>query len=568
MHNPTPTRLLLSGLALFASACALEPASSSDEALVYRFVPRNPGEEVSHPCTRTLETTYNLPDYGPTTARISFPTLALRSGCSNTPVGGETVLLLPGNGFEPADYSHLTDRLAENGFLVVAVDGPEATPSQNCGSVAETCAPDRAERAVRYLEHWVLINGLAGSFDTSELAIVGHSRGGEGALFAAQEVHDSAVLADTTVRAVIALAPTDTWVPTVNAAETRSVLVVHGTRDEDVGLAAPYPLYERIGTEYGSETPDEVSTLDRVERSFMTVERANHRQFTNDCGVLACQGGTSGLMDCAVQQSVARGLVLAWLRLQMRGETIYRGFFDGTYEQPLRRPLGSAAPEARMYAMYDEGRPLGARVEDNLEDGEVPTSTRGGTVIVSGINASVVDSSNASSTFPHDAPGRHFLALSDIGDPLDTIEWQAPRRLFGPAPRPWTAFTTFSLRAARVFSLAGDFEGEEPVITARLRMSDGSLGGTLVELPPLPPPAVWPAVQEAGCGFASEKRLSYFRSLRVPLDAFEPVDWTRVRSIVLSFDDPDLADETVYIDSVRLSGATEWLVLSPSVVGG
>ncbi len=538
-----------------------DPVATASDGLGFRKAPPiNPGELVTHRCTQQADVSYQDPIYGTTVGTITYPVIEQgKTGCGTWPLGGGSVVLfLTGSGFNLTDYDHLTDHLAGRGYLVIAVDAPESLPAQHCPTL--TCPQDRAEQSVRFAEWWLSSNVLAGAYDTSRISVVGHSRGGEASLYAARYIRDSPSL-NADVPAVVALAPTDLWGTTIDASDASSILVVGATYDEDVPTYEPYRLYERLGTEFGSESPTEISTLDRIERAFVTLDSANHQQFSDRCGMPFCTGSSNGLMPCAIQQSVTRGLVSAWLDWQVDGHSTYRGYFDGTIDRPLLHPLGSAAPEADLYVMYDPGRPHGARVIDNFEDGDIATSTDGATVTVTGATATVLEGTAAHPSFLHREPGRRFIRLTDIGDPLDSIEWSFSKLTrSGSASRPMSDFSTLSLRAARVWTLNGTFANEAPTLRARLRMKGGALGGNLVTLPPLYEPSTWEG-SHGFCGYIQDEYFSFFRSLHVPLSSFEPVDWNQVRGLVLMVDDPALADETLYIDSVQLTGGTEYLVV-------
>lgn len=548
--------------------------ATTKDAMTYQYVPPNPGEKILYPCIGELEVTYVDSTYGPTDGTITYPGNGAGS-CGLAPIGGGSVVLfLTGAGFSLSDYTHVTEHLARRGYLVIAVDAPESLPTQHCGGALH-CAEDRAEQSVRFAEWWLSTDPIAAAYDTNRISVVGHSRGGEASFFAARYIRDSGTL-DAQVPAIVALAPSDTplVLATVDASDASSVLVVAATRDEDVPTFQPYGLYERLGTEFGSESPGEISTLDRVERALITLEHANHRQFSNLCGMPPgqCAGTQLGLMPCDIQHSVTRGLVSAWLDWQVEGHDPYRRYFDGTIDRPLLHPLGTSEPEADLRVMYDPGRPHGTRVIDNFEDGDIATSTDAGSVALSGVTGHLVEGSTADATFRHRTVGRRFLSLSDIGDPMDSVEWGLAKGLRSTSStRPWSDFTTLSLRAARIWSESGSFANEAPVLRVRLRMKDGALGGNTVDLPPLHAPAIEDADYSNGavlqCGGFPEQRSSFFRSLRVPLSRFdsrfEPVDWTQVRGMVLMVDDPALADETLFIDSVALTGGTEYLSFSP-----
>ncbi|MEM9067831.1 MAG: hypothetical protein AAGE52_04970 [Myxococcota bacterium] len=552
-------------------SCAPGEVAPASESLTVVFVPPDPGQETQYECIRTLTPSHSDAIYGPTTARVTYPVQDTALGCSFSAIGGEVVLLLPGAGFVPADYTHLSEHLARNGFLVVAVDATEASPSQHCGP-SSACAEDRAERGVRFLRWWRDTTPWSDRFDFDHVAVIGHSRGGEAAAFAASYVRSE--IGGGAVDAVVALAPSDSSLPAIelSRSDARSVLVMYGSRDEDVLSQSPAPmanpaptgflLYDRTGSEYGIESPWALSLGDRIERAFAFVHEADHAQFSDRCHTFACVNSThpDGVLDCEAQQAVTRSFVTAWLRLQVRGESPYRVFFNDTIENPFMLPLGSSGPHVLSYGLYDDGRVYGRMVEDNFEDAELSTGTAGSAVTTFGVSAEVRATPETAGTFPHGPQGRHFLRVTDIGDAGDRIEWEFPRAFRGAPPRRGIEeFHTLSLRAGREFESAEPWTIHPPRLRVQLRLAGGATSPQIA-LHTLPDPDGHD-VYATLCGQILPYGVSPLRTLRVPLNEFG-VDLADVRGVIVYLDVNELAGEAVYLDDLRFEGAPEQVPFS------
>jgi hypothetical protein len=106
-------------------------------------------------------------------ARVSYP--AMVAGADAAPVpraeGWPTIVFLHGYSQLGSDYTHLTKAWAAEGFVVVALDTAQWSWGElHLDAVAAPDAIEAANAKVGWL--------LTGMFDTSRLALVGHSMGG------------------------------------------------------------------------------------------------------------------------------------------------------------------------------------------------------------------------------------------------------------------------------------------------------------------------------------------------------------------------------------------------------
>ncbi|MGM8363920.1 hypothetical protein ACLIBG_00430 [Virgibacillus sp. W0181] len=219
---------------------------------------------------------------------------------SNFPINGRAwlpegdgpfpiILMVHGNhtmeNFSTSGYDYLGELLASRGFIAISVDEDFVNYSNVSGSPNDNYKL-RAWLILQHiaeLQHMNLSpeNALYKKIDFDQVAFMGHSRGGQAALMAADYTtffEDESLLESMdaiTIKGVIAIAPTD---KTIDGKKPHlhniSCLLLGGARDADVSDFRGNEQFYR-------------STFDTVDDGFKTtlyIADANHTQFNTSWG--------------------------------------------------------------------------------------------------------------------------------------------------------------------------------------------------------------------------------------------------------------------------------------------
>ena len=254
------------------------------------------------------------------------------------------VLIVHGNhmmqDYSDPGYDYLGKLLASRGFILASVD-------QNFINGAWTDIPEGLDeendaRGWLLLEHlkvWHQWNDDANNqffnkIDTSNIALIGHSRGGEAVAHAAMfnklaYYPDDASIKlgyNYNIKSVIAIAPVDgQYKPASSKTELEDVsyFVIHGSQDGDVSSFMGSEQYERVTFK------DSLYHL----KSGLYVHGANHGQFNsswgnNDVGI-AFTGflNLKQLLSEEEQQKIAEVYISAFLESTLRNKTEYLPLF-------------------------------------------------------------------------------------------------------------------------------------------------------------------------------------------------------------------------------------------------
>lgn len=223
-------------------------------------------------------------------------------------------------------YDYLASFLASHGYAVVSVD-------QNACNMLKN---ENDGRAVLLLEHIRAVlefsendgNALSGLIDPANIAVAGHSRGGEmvptAFLFNSLDCYPENGSVKFNyhfpIKALIAIAPTvDQYRPAGHSVDIRDVnyLLLHGAADRDVSDFMGMEQYDNISFSGGGD----------YIKSALFIAGANHGQFNSLWGSRDVSGPGSvlinkaALLDPSDQQDIAKIFIRAFLDLSLRGDS-------------------------------------------------------------------------------------------------------------------------------------------------------------------------------------------------------------------------------------------------------
>ncbi|MEN8242483.1 MAG: MFS transporter [Chloroflexota bacterium] len=300
------------------------------------------------------------------------------------------VLIVHGNhamtDFSEDGYAYLAELLASRGFIVASVDQNFLNLSLYGKARYENDA--RAWLLLQHLEVWEAWNSQPGSIfynkvDLEQIALVGHSRGGEAVGLAAafnrlERYPENGRIRwnfNFKIKSVIAIAPVDgQYKPGGHPAELTDVsyLVIQGSHDGDVASFKGIEQYQRVSF----TQPD-----DEYFKAAVYVYRANHAQFNSSWGDQDRRGAVGALLNKAEylaedeQRQVAAVYISAFLEATLHGERDYLPLFKDY------RSAGDWLPPTSYHTQYqDGGTKLAADFEEDAEltTASLPGSTTRG----------------------------------------------------------------------------------------------------------------------------------------------------------------------------------------------
>ncbi len=252
------------------------------------------------------------------------------------------VLMMHGNhnmtDFSDAGYTYLGEHLASHGYIFVSVDANFFNGYVTGAVGGENDA--RAWMLLKHLELWqdwneTAGNPFAGQVDMEQIALMGHSRGGEAVAVAAafnrlSHYPDNAHIHlgfNYGIRAIVAIAPTDQqYKPTDQPLplEDMNYLVLQGSHDSDVATYNGLRQYQRVS----------FSGEGDWFKAGLYIYRANHGQFNTVWGNTDLSWprrlylNTEALLTGEEQQQIAKVMITAFLKATLSGQTEYRGVFQ------------------------------------------------------------------------------------------------------------------------------------------------------------------------------------------------------------------------------------------------
>lgn len=251
------------------------------------------------------------------------------------------VLIVHGNHkmeeFSDLGYAYLGELLASRGYIVASVDENFLNLSWSGDLGGENAA--RGWLLLKHLELWRAWNEQEENpfyhrVDLSNIALIGHSRGGEAILHAAafnklKHYPDNAkVLFDFgfAIKTLIAIAPIDGQYEPVGRPvpiENVNYLALQGSHDSDVDFFAASRSYRRIAFNDGQYWI----------KTTLYAHRANHGQFNTRWGKydlgppLKYVIARGALLSEDQQRKIAKTYISAFLDATLRGKTEYIPMF-------------------------------------------------------------------------------------------------------------------------------------------------------------------------------------------------------------------------------------------------
>ena len=243
--------------------------------------------------------------------------------------------------FSDVGYGYLGELLASRGIIFASVD--ENFLNYSWSDIPDGLDEENDARGWMLLEHlrvWQTWNNDKNSpfykkIDTTKLALLGHSRGGEAVAHAAllnkmPYYYDDATIPldyNYTIQSIVAIAPVDGQYEPGDASTTLkdiNYLVLHGAQDADVTSFAGSKQYERITF---SDSTDYF-------KSGIYIQGANHGQFNTSWGDNDTGGfmptkflNNTPLLSKEDQEKIAQVYISAFLETTLKDNKVYQPLF-------------------------------------------------------------------------------------------------------------------------------------------------------------------------------------------------------------------------------------------------
>ena len=242
--------------------------------------------------------------------------------------------------FSDIGYAYLGELLASRGIIVASVD--ENFLNGSWSDISGGLEEENDARGWMLLEHlkvWHQWNNdksnlFYNKIDTTNIALMGHSRGGEAVGHAAflnklPFYSDDASIPlnyNYNIKSIVAIAPVDRqYEPgnTPNEIEDVSYFTIHGSQDGDVSSFAGSKQYERV------TFSDSTSHF----KSGVYVQGANHGQFNTSWGANDVGMAATGFLNNAQllskddQEQIAKVYISAFLETTLKNNNSYLSLF-------------------------------------------------------------------------------------------------------------------------------------------------------------------------------------------------------------------------------------------------
>lgn len=423
-------------------------------------------------------------------------------------------------------YDYLGEYLASHGYAVVSVD-------QNACNML---SGENDARAVLLLEHIGLLlscnkdeaNPLYSVFDPDNIAIAGHSRGGEmvatAYLFNRYDHYpENAVVRfdyNFNIKSLIAIAPTvNQYMPADHSVKVEDVnyLLLHGASDRDVTSFMGMSQYENVTF---SGKGDYI-------KSALYIAGANHGQFNSLWGEYDCKGveasllNTENLLSEEEQQTIAGLFIKVFLDVTLRGDESCRDLLTDWEDYSAQLP-------ETVYVQCHEESDFTV-IADFEEDSEVSTATlEGAKIYARGVNWWTEELMDFAGRSAYDT---HALRL----------RWKesASLSLHIPVMDMTDMALTFDICDLDIGAVE---EGDYDLLDATVTLTD--IGGNTVTAQMIDHATVYPilSVKTDKLDFLFDTPVAKeaFATVSIPAEAFvledERFDFSRIREIRLTFE--------------------------------
>ncbi|MFF2090293.1 alpha/beta hydrolase [Paenibacillus sp. NPDC058174] len=250
------------------------------------------------------------------------------------------VLIVHGNhlmeDFSDGGYRYLGELLASRGMIAVSVDENFLNYSAWSG-IPDQDFKVRAWMLLKHLQQIQTFNeqpdsAFYGKVNLEQVALIGHSRGGQAVAMAADRnqwfAEDKSLdsLDSLHIQSVVALAPTDKEIDDKLAMlQDVNYLTLQGARDADVNSFYGDRQYSR--TSFSQETANHF-------KASLYIAEANHSRFNSDWGTMdeSLPGGLllnqKGMLKAEEQRQIAKVYVSAFLETTLNGQEGYEPLFQ------------------------------------------------------------------------------------------------------------------------------------------------------------------------------------------------------------------------------------------------
>jgi dienelactone hydrolase len=285
-------------------------------------------------------------------------------------------------------YGYIGELLASHGFIVVSIDENFLNGSWLGGYNGKEI-PARAYVLLMHMKQWEVWskepnNPFYGKIDLDNIAIIGHSRGGEAAVTAAvfndlkylPENSSIALDFNYNIKSIISLSPTEgRYLPSGRSKELSDVnyLLLYGSHDSDISTFRSIRQYQRI----------KFSGDDYRVKSAVYIYRGNHNQFNTLWGrrdlplPIGLLLNTNNLLQVEEQQHIAKVLVTSFLKGTLYGDDKYLRIFS-------ENQTPGWMSEMVFKKRFSDSSTI--NICDYEEDIDLTTTTLGGTISSEGIN--------------------------------------------------------------------------------------------------------------------------------------------------------------------------------------
>ena len=243
-------------------------------------------------------------------------------------------------------YDYLGKYLASNGYVVVSVNENSCNELSNENDARAILLLENIKQVLEFNKEKT--NPLYGKIDEENIAIAGHSRGGESVstayLFNEYEVYpDNGNIKfdyNFSIKSIIAIAPTaDQYMPAQHEVSISDVnyLLIHGTNDQDVRTVMGNKLYKN--TTFSGEG--------NYFKSALYVAGANHGQFNSEWGRYDMGFpshyflNVKNLLETKEQKEILKIFTKIFLDVTLKGDETNKALFSNylAYEEYLPKTV-------------------------------------------------------------------------------------------------------------------------------------------------------------------------------------------------------------------------------------